>query len=259
MNEVDVQVEPLSARGLNELHSNPTRSNDRESSNEFMTVIADISVPSADFEMGQVMQAVPAERIAVEQLVPSGDLALPYFWIEETDADDTEATLSEQPAVKTARQVDALDGRVLFRIEWTEAVDSFLNNVVEYEAAVLEAVGTDGEWRFQMRFPSYEVLSAFYRACVDDGLDMELDRVHNPVEAASSSRFGLTADQEKTLTAAYERGYFAIPRETTIRELGAVLDISDSAVSQRLRRGESSLIAATLLTAADTSLSGHRE
>jgi cytidyltransferase-like protein len=92
------------------------------------------------------------------------------------------------------------------------------------------------------------------------------DPVHNGHRALFERAFsrgsvtvGLTNDQEQTLTTAYERGYFAIPRGTTIQELGEALDISDSAVSQRLRRGEESLIAATLLTAADMSLSGHQE
>lgn len=223
-----------------------------------MTVIVDITISSEDFILGRTMQAVPASQIEVEQLVPSGELALPYFWVEETDADAAEVALSEESAVKTVTQTDVLDGRVLFRIEWTEEVDSFLNNLVEYEAAVLEATGTDDEWQFQLRFRSYEVLSAFYRDCIDKGVGVQLDRVHNPVEAASNARFGLTEDQEQTLLTAFEGGYFDIPRGTSIQELGEALEISDSAVSQRLRRAESALIAATLLTAADTSLSGHR-
>lgn len=224
-----------------------------------MTVIADITIPTEDFVLGRTMQAVPDTRIEVEQLVPVGRLAFPYFWIEETDADAAETALSEQSAVKTVTQADRLDGRVLFRIEWTEDVDHFLDNLTEYEASVLEATGTDDEWQFQLRFKSYEVLSAFYRACVDKGMDIQLDRVHNPVEAASSARFGLTENQERTLLTAFKGGYFDIPRGTTIQELGEALGITDSAVSQRLRRAESALIAATLLTAADTSLSGHRE
>ena len=224
-----------------------------------MVVIADISVSSDGFVLGETMRAVPANRVEVEQLVPSSGLAFPYFWIEASDADAAEAALSEEPAVKTVSQVDVLDNRILFRIEWTEDVDSFLANLVEYEAAVLEAVGTDVEWQFQLRFPAYESLSAFYRAGIEDGVEMELDRVHNPIEATSQSRFGLTADQTQTLTTAYETGYFSIPRGTTIQKLGDMLDVSDSAISQRLRRGESALIAATLLTAAETSLSGHRE
>lgn len=224
-----------------------------------MTVIADLSVPSEGFVLGETMQAVSAEHIEIEQLVPLNGVTLPYFWLEKADADASETALDEESAVRTVTQVDELDDRVLLRIDWTEDVDSFLENLVDYEAAVLEAVGDHDEWQFQLRFPSYEVLSTFYRACIEDGLAMELQRVHTPVEAASRSRYGLTANQRETLTRAYEDGYYSVPRKTSIRKLGEELGISDSAVSQRLRRGEGSLIAATLLTAADTSLSGHRE
>ena len=224
-----------------------------------MTVIADLSIPSEGFVLGETMQAVSAESIEIEQLVPLDGVTLPYFWLEKVDADAAEAALEEEPAVKAVTQIDELDGRVLFRIDWTEDVDSFLENLVDYEAAVLEAVGTHKEWQFQLRFPSYEELSTFYRACIEDGLAMDLQRVHNPIEATSRSRYGLTADQRETIMRAYEDGYYSIPRKTSIQKLGEELDISDSAVSQRLRRGEGSLIAATLLTAADTSISGHRE
>lgn len=224
-----------------------------------MTVIADISVSSDDFVLGQTMRVIPTSRIELEQLVPSGGLPLPYFWVEEVNVEETEAALSEESAVNTVTQLDSLNGRVLFRIEWTEEVDSFLENLTDYDAAVLEATGTPDNWQFQLRFSSYEVLSGFYRACIDDGVGVQLDRVHNPVEAASRARFGLTENQESTLITAFKAGYFDIPRGTTIQELGEELDVSDSAISQRLRRANSSLIAATLLTAADTSLSGHRE
>jgi predicted DNA binding protein len=259
MNWFDIQAVPLCPRNAMKRIDDTLPCPDNPPLSNEMTVIADISVSSEDFVLGRTMQAVPGDRIELEQLVPSGNLALPYFWIEQTNADAVEEALNEQATVDTVTQADALDGRILFRIEWTDEVDSFLENLVEYEAAVLEATGTTDEWQFQIRFRSYEILSEFYRACIDDGVGVGLDRVHNPVEAASRARFGLTDDQEETLVTAFEAGYFSIPRDTTIRELGEALGVSDSAVSQRLRRGESSLIAATLLTASDTSLSGHRE
>lgn len=251
MSAVDIQAERLCLRRGDTIK--------REISSETMTVIADISVSSDDFVLGKTMRAVPASRIELEQLVPSGDLPLPYFWVEEVNVEEATSALGEESAVKTVTKLDELDGRVLFRIEWTEEVDSFLENLIDYEAAVLEATGTPEKWQFQLRFSSYDVLSGFYRACVDDGVGVQLDRVHNPVEAASRAGFGLTDGQERTLVTAFEAGYFDIPRGTTIRELGEELEVSDSAISQRLRRANSSLIAATLLTAADTSLSGHRE
>jgi predicted DNA binding protein len=57
----------------------------------------------------------------------------------------------------------------------------------------------------------------------------------------------MTADQQEAILKAYERGYFEVPRNTTISELSEVFEISDNAYSQRLRRGLSSLIFETMV------------
>ncbi len=52
----------------------------------------------------------------------------------------------------------------------------------------------------------------------------------------SGPDFGLTPVQRETLLLAVDRGYYAIPRECTTLELAEELDISDQAVTERLRR-----------------------
>lgn len=54
--------------------------------------------------------------------------------------------------------------------------------------------------------------------------------------------------QYEILTTAIEAGFFAIPRETTFAELAGVLNISDQAVSEHLRRAQWGLLQATVLT-----------
>ncbi|AFZ71865.1 helix-turn-helix domain-containing protein [Natronobacterium gregoryi] len=56
----------------------------------------------------------------------------------------------------------------------------------------------------------------------------------------------LTTKQLRALELAYTRGYYEQPRETGLEELSAELDISKSAVSQRLRAAESKLVVAVL-------------
>jgi predicted DNA binding protein len=46
---------------------------------------------------------------------------------------------------------------------------------------------------------------------------------------------------------AIDAGFFAIPRETTLADLAAELDISDQAVSDHLRRAQRNLLQATVL------------
>lgn len=68
--------------------------------------------------------------------------------------------------------------------------------------------------------------------------------------AADSSHLsrdlGLTGKQRETLLPALERGYFDGPRATTQSALAESLGVSDSAVSEILRRAITRLVAATL-------------
>ena len=56
----------------------------------------------------------------------------------------------------------------------------------------------------------------------------------------------LTAKQLEALELAYSRGYYRQPRETDLTTLAEELDVSKSAVSQRLRAAESKLLMAVL-------------
>ena len=47
----------------------------------------------------------------------------------------------------------------------------------------------------------------------------------------------LTADERETLRVALERGYFEVPRATTLVEVADELERTDVEVSQQLRRG----------------------
>lgn len=217
-----------------------------------MTVIATVSVPAADFDLGRALGDLPASMIELEQLVPLGDAPVPYFWADNDDREAVVATLSDSSLVDDVHVVDELDGRSLVRIEWTDEVDGLLENISATDGALVDATGTTEEWTFQLRFVGYSQLSAFFRACVEDDIAVEVNRVHNPIEG-ERGRFGLTPLQQETLLAALETGYFAVPRETSLADLGEHLGVSDAAVSERLRRGQATLVAATLLAGAAAS------
>ncbi|ELY76255.1 helix-turn-helix domain-containing protein [Natrinema pallidum] len=59
---------------------------------------------------------------------------------------------------------------------------------------------------------------------------------------------GLSDRQREALRTAYEMGYFDVPRRTSLKAIGTELDISASAVSERLRRAQTSLIEETVAT-----------
>lgn len=59
---------------------------------------------------------------------------------------------------------------------------------------------------------------------------------------------GLSDRQREALRTAYEMGYFDIPRRTSLEAIGTELDVSASAVSERLRRAQTHLIEETVAT-----------
>ena len=61
-----------------------------------------------------------------------------------------------------------------------------------------------------------------------------------------SLRPELSSDQHEALVAAFETGYYDIPRDVTLEELADQLGISHQALSERFRRAYEGLITAEL-------------
>lgn len=212
-----------------------------------MSVIATVAIPASEFPLGSLLDTEPDVTVTVETTVPTSDGVVPYLWVPCDSADPVLRSLDESPDVDEAARIDEVDDSVLVKIEWDGQVNGVLAAVRESDAIVTGAAGTASEWTFRLRFPTYEDLSQFYTDCVEGDVSLELLQLHEAIDPDSEFRFGLTRAQRELVIAAYEAGYFEVPRRTTLVELAEQLEISDSAVSQRLRRGLAALINATLL------------
>jgi predicted DNA binding protein len=65
-------------------------------------------------------------------------------------------------------------------------------------------------------------------------------------ESGSTTKFDLTNSQQNTLFQAVRDGYFEVPRQTTLGEVGEKLGISEQAVSENLRRGANKVLRGVL-------------
>jgi len=80
--------------------------------------------------------------------------------------------------------------------------------------------------------------------------DATIQPASNGTNATSDSHLSIdlgtmTATQWETLERAYERGYYDQPRKVTLADLAEEFDVTKSAISQRLRGAEGTLVAAT--------------
>ncbi|WP_134669763.1 helix-turn-helix domain-containing protein [Halorussus marinus] len=210
-----------------------------------MSVIAEVTVPVADFPLGRALTAAPEMRIELERVVPTGEGVMPFFWVWGDDVDSFVAALESNPAVDRVAVLDRLDDGALVEAVWSDD-PGLIEGVIESRATLLEVVRREDWWVFRLRSPDHGAIAGLQRYCADNGVDLRLNWIHTLSEFDAGEQYGLTDDQRETLVAAFEAGYFDDPRGTSLAALGERFGISPRAVSKRLRRGLRNLVDAAL-------------
>lgn len=211
-----------------------------------MNIVIEMSVPAADFQLGRTVEDVDAGGFELERMVPTTESIIPFFWVHETDPDALEAALEADEDVVSIQLLTALDDRALFRVEWTTDINGLVQSIIDHDAVILEAIGTTDRWTFQLRFADNANASSFRADCTDAGVQLDIHRIYQPSDTEIDTN-GLTPAQRETLLTALEAGYFAIPRQISQVELADTLGISDQALSERLRRAQTTLLTTLLL------------
>ena len=211
-----------------------------------MATEASFTVPSDQFPLGTVFEQLPDVSVELERIIPARDVVIPYFWVRGTAVDDIDGAFSEHPGVKGIQFIDSVEAEYLLRVEWAVDYDDVLTTLTETHVTLIEAVGTNTEWTFDIRGDTRADLADFQSRCQEMGIPITLTELHalTPVETATEA--ALTDTQQEALVLAYELGYFESPREVTMQEIGDELGITEQAVASRLRRGIKHILGQTL-------------
>ena len=208
-----------------------------------MGVTATVELPHDTCPLGTALRGFPDSHIRVERIVPTGDAFLPYFWTDAATVRGVTEQLEAVAAVERCSIVDVIGDEALVRVDWLERNVDFLDHVEETGGVVVEAICTSSGWTVTIRFDDHADLGECYRHCVSNGVQVSVASVRGPTSSdRDDSTFDLTDSQRQTLLEAHESGYFDVPRRTNLDELAQKLDVSDTAVSQRLRRGTARLV-----------------
>jgi predicted DNA binding protein len=218
-----------------------------------MSVIVELELAAHEFELGRILQVPAGTHIEMEAVVPAAERTIPLFWVYSADIDtDTfETCIRSHDSVNSITAVDIFEDRALYAMDWAVGSDRFFQAVVGNGGSILNAAGFAQEWGFEVRFASHDDLGSFRADLEDARVTFEVLRVYNPTRPDAGPWYGLTPSQREALTLAVEAGYYDIPRTCTTVELADKLDISDQAVTERLRRAIVNLVSNTLLAAED--------
>ncbi|WP_254532510.1 helix-turn-helix domain-containing protein [Natrinema gelatinilyticum] len=209
-----------------------------------MSTIAEFGVPAGEFALRHTLEVTDDLDVEIERVIAyDPDHIMPYVWFSgvESTLETLDDALADDPSVEEAEQLSDLDGERLYRMHWVDDVTVILHLLTEEEATVLDAHVNAREWRFRVLFPEREAMSRTYEFASEQGLTINIHKIHQ-LEEDRHSRFGLTDAQYETLVAALDRGYYEIPRRMDMDELSDELDISHQALSERLRRAHRALV-----------------
>ena len=205
-----------------------------------------LTVPSGDLELGQVLTNDESVRVQLARLVPTGETFVPYFWAETDDFPAYEERVRSDDRVATLQRVEVDPETCLYNIEWATALGGFIEALPAHNLVVDSAVGGPDEWRFRLRGPDHENLSAFCETLRDAGIENTVERVWN-ARTPDGDAYGLTAKQREAVTLAFTNGYFDVPSGTNLTELAEHVEVTRQSFSRRLNRGIQQVVATTLM------------
>jgi predicted DNA binding protein len=212
-----------------------------------MSLFADLGVPVTAVPPGGVVHVDDDLTLELERVVPTED-ATHYLWLVGRNYGSVLETLREDAAVESLVVLDEFRDRVLVRVRWAALETPFLELVEDSEAVLVGARYGDGDggWTVTLRFPGEAALGEFYEASQRRGFEVDLRAVDDGRVDSGRDADPLTSVQRETLEAAFEAGYFGVPRGVTLAELADELGRSQQAVSEALRRAVANYLQATL-------------
>ncbi|MFP9060442.1 helix-turn-helix domain-containing protein [Natrialbaceae archaeon A-chndr2] len=214
-------------------------------------IVVELELEHPSLLLGSTLRRFPAVSITLEYWSELDDgRTMVFFTVRcaDDDLDPFEAALAADPTISDATFVDEYPRKRVYRAEITEETLRVTSQITEAGGHILDRSSGQTGWTVQIRFPDRDGLVAFNRSCDSRDISFHVTqlRMAKPGERAV---LGLTQKQEALLRVAYEEGYFEVPRGISQDELADRLNVSKSAVSQRLRRAMNELCASSLSNA----------
>jgi predicted DNA binding protein len=209
-----------------------------------VSVIIEFKTGSSRLPLAEAIAAEPAVRLEIERetaTIPT--MPNLFFWAAGEDLDAFAAALEDDSTVSDLQRLSEAGGRVLFRVQVsaeTEVVP--YPEWVKLGAEALSGRYYDGQWHNRMRFPDRASLQEYRAFCEESAIGFSLHRLYDANGETAAPRDGLTDEQREVFRLAYDRGFFEIPRQVTLDDLGQELGISNQSVSERLHRGYARLV-----------------
>lgn len=143
-----------------------------------MVHVAEFTIPPEAFPFGTTLVEQPDTEIEVDQIVPTSESALPFFWVSGCDPDEFMVYAEREPEVSGTCELETIDGLSLFRAEWRPNV-AVIDGLREVDVTIVESIGTADHWRFEVRAIDRDEIDRFRKVFTDAGIEIDLQRLYD--------------------------------------------------------------------------------
>ncbi|RLM89690.1 DNA-binding protein [Halobellus sp. Atlit-38R] len=176
-----------------------------------------------------------------------------FYRIESSDFSRFEEGLRRDNTVgEFERVIETRDSEAIYSFEYTDEAKILSSVISTANGVTLEMENEGRAWIFTIWVPERTNLTHLWNYAQQHDIDIDLLRV-NEYDSLGTKDAGLTDSQREALLVALETGYFEEPRNATLSEVAADLDISQPAASGLLRRGTKRLVVSSLVDDSDES------
>jgi predicted DNA binding protein len=213
-----------------------------------MVLSTKVYVEDPDLALVQTIRSLPGVDVGVVSDAgtdPQHDVHC--FWVETDDFEAFEAALDADSTVASYSALAGTEERRTYQIEYSDDATLVTPVVTEAGGLVVDSHSHADGWVLQLQLHDRETLYELDGFAEDEDMRFEVLELREAADGEVDAGPGLTEPQVETLVSAYLHGYYDEPREATLETLADLLDVSQTAVSGRLRRGSAALIEDTLV------------
>lgn len=211
-----------------------------------MTVIVGLRVPSRELEIGRLLDRLGDVEVSVVGTAREGDSGVILYSVEG-GTDRFPEVVEQHPSISSVEPIDGPTDDDVYAATFETLPKGFWGTLEQFDVELIRARHEGDVWDVEVAIEDQDQLAAFREMAEEADLPVDVDRRFNPCRAGSGPWFGLTEPQREALSLALREGYFEIPRRCTIADLAGEFDISDQAMSERLRRAIGRLVGNTMM------------
>lgn len=218
-----------------------TKTNESEHTQFETSLVAEFIIDRPSYVA--ILDELPNTQLIVEGMTASdSETVLITFWAEGSDLATLERGLENEKTVQTIKTLSGtVANRKLYQARLSTAETTYWGWINLGGVLLGCTIDHEGKW-MRIRFPDREALAACRDYCAEHDYSFTLNSLRPTSAGTHSEPTELTAAQDELLTAAVDRGYFNVPRDTTMSDLADSFNISNQAASERLRRGISNVL-----------------